>query len=837
MGLGNGKRKTRRAGSAPCRREIGASGARGFSAIPVATAIAAALAAGATSPALGGNRDAAYADQPRQLAQAAETRRFSVPAQPLAAALEQFAAQAGLSFAYKTGEISGLRSPGVSGEMSVAAALRQLLSGTGIAYQFTDSATVSLTRPVAGTGQVTTMDPIRVEDRAETAFGPVEGYVATRSATGTKTDTPLIEVPQTISVVTRDQLDARDANKMNEALRYTPGVQPEPFGVEPRYTDIRIRGLDVTTTALFRDGMALSNPNYVVSYNLEPWGAERLEVPRGPASVLYGQGNPGGFINYISKRPLNDPHRYVEVETGSPSRAQIKTDFGDALDEARTLTYRLTALGRRADTQFDFIEDDRHYIAPALTWRPLSTTTLTLLASHQQDDTRNSQAYPAVGTQTPNPNGEVPYSRFVGEPDVDQYDRTEYSIGYEFEHVLNDALTLRHNLRYHDVDLNDTVVYTTGLAGDQRSITRAAFDSSGNLEGLTIDNQLQLKLGQGAWKHTLLAGVDFQRADILSIQSTGTAPNLDIFAPTYGGTVTFNSPFKNETTLRTQTGVYLQDQVALGKHWRFTLSGRFDHATADTRNNLTGVETQQRDNAFTYRAGVVYLSDLGLAPYASYSESFLPTSGTDANGNPFDPETGQQYEIGLKYQPPGTESFVTVSLFELRRQNYLESDPVTFQNVQTGEVRSRGVEVEATSRFKFGEDRLDLTAGYTYVDAQVTESANAAEIGKTVRWVPDQIATLWADYTFGAGDLKDFGLGLGVRYRGENYGDTANTISVHGHAVLDASLHYDWNDLRFAVHATNLLDEKYLAACYPSATTICTVGERLTVKASVGFRW
>jgi len=276
-----------------------------------------------------------------------------------------------------------------------------------------------------------TLPAVKVKATRDNKSG---NYKAGSSTVGTKTDTPLIETPQSISVITSDQMEAQNVSTMAEALRYTPGVQSETFGFEPRTTFIKIRGFDATETGLYRDGLKLSNPGFAVGYSLEPYGAERVEVPRGPASVLYGQASPGGLVNYVSKRPTFDPFREIKFEAGTYDRFQGELDVGGALDERKTLAYRVTGLVRDSETQVDFIKDNRIYVAPALIWKPGDDTTLTFLSHYQKDDTKPSQRLPAEGTLRTNANGKIPTNRFTGEPNIDQYSREEFAVGYALEH-------------------------------------------------------------------------------------------------------------------------------------------------------------------------------------------------------------------------------------------------------------------------------------------------------------------------------------------------------------------------------------------------------------------
>lgn len=758
---------------------------------------------------------------------------FRIPAQPLAAALRQFSAQSGYQLSHTQDTVAGLQSNAVTGRYPPRQALQRLLAGTGISYRVTAVNRITL-ESLEGEQ---TLPTVRVEGkgRVETAYGPVDGYVAERSASATKTDTPLIETPQSVSVVTRDQLQIQDADSLGEALRYTPGIQAETFGFEPRLTFLRIRGFDATTTGLYRDGLQLRNPNFAGSFNIEPYSAERIEIPRGPASVLYGQGSPGGLVNIISKRPTLEPQREVELEVGSFDRFEGKFDFSGPIDEKGRFSYRLTGLARESDTQVDFVEDDRLFIAPAFTFQFSDATTLTLLSQYKDDDTRSSQALPADGTLRDNPNGRIPADRFTGEPDVDRYERTDYQLGYLFEHLVSDALSLRQNARYYNNDLEDVSVFSSGFQADQRTLDRSFFGNFGELDGFAIDNQAQLAFTTASVDHKLLLGVDYQRIKADSRQSFGAAPSIDIFDPNYGAPIPPAPVFNDTETTQDQIGLYVQDQVNLTDKLIITLGGRYDSADNEADNRLTDTTTRQDDSEFSGRAGVVYLSDAGWAPYASYAESFLPAIGTDANGDAFEPETGEQYEVGVKYQPPASNSFLTLALFDLTRENFIQFDPATFLPVQTGEVRSRGVEIEGVASLANG---LNIIAAYTYLDVEIKESVDPAQVGETPVQTPEHFASIFADYTLRDGKYAGLGFGAGVRYIGSNFGDVPNTLKAPSNTLLDAVVHYDWRKYRFAVNAKNLLDDDEVASCFTrGADDFCTIGQQRTIIGSIRYSW
>jgi iron complex outermembrane receptor protein len=575
-----------------------------------------------------------------------------------------------------------------------------------------------------------------------------------------------------------------------------------------------------------------------VTYNYEPYGAERIVIPKGPASTLYGQAAPGGLVNYVSKRPTFEKRGEVGVEYGSYDHVQGQFDVSGPIGDSDEFAYRLVGLARDADTKIDYVQNDRIYLAPSVTWAPSEDTELTLLARYQKDESKSSQAYPAEGTLDDSDIGDIPRNRFTGEPDVDRYDRTTYSLGYEFEHAFDDSLTFRQKARYTDIRVDDISVYAGDFDGD-RTLTRYNYNNLGELDSLVVDNQFQIDFDTGKrLEHVVLAGIDYQHANLKSFQSSQLAPALDIYDPQYGADVDIDAatPFADQSGTQNQIGFYLQDQITFDERWVATLGGRYDRASRSTDDHLAGTTTTQDDNDFTWRGSLLYAADNGLSPYFAYSEGFLPSLGADANGNAFEPETSTQYEVGLKYMPEGQNYGVTVALFDLTRENYLTFDP-NFVTRQVGEAQSQGVEIEGVASLAEG---LNITASYAYIDAEITQSAAGNE-GNRPQLSPEHQASVWADYTIQKGALADLGFGAGVRYKDSVFGDNANTSEVPDVTLFDAAVHYDWQNYEFAVNARNLFDKEYVGSSFerPGGTGrfFTTYGEARSIIGSVKYRW
>ena len=779
-----------------------------------------------------------------------QAAHFNIGPGALGDVLSQFAQQAGVDLSVDGRLVAGLSSPGLHGAYSVPQGLAQLLAGSGYTFSQTAAGYVLVAQPNQGGAVQLDATSIIGSAGSQIPTGPVAGYIATRSTTATKTDTPLLETPQSISVITRDRLDAQGAQSVSEGLAYTAGVHANVAGNNPTDNTIMVRGFQQINANAYTDGLRNNQIGY---YAPETYGMERIEVLKGPASVLYGQGSPGGTVNFVSKRPTFAPHREVGLSTGSNDRAQVSMDVGDVLDEQQSLSYRLVGLGRDANNSIDGIKDDRVYIAPSLTWAPSDDTSLTLLTSYQRNKNLFTSNMPYSLFDGSNPNGRVPRHRSLNEPGFDAEKSEQTSLGYELSHNLSDSWTFKQNARYTHFTGYEHQLYRNSDVLNTHTLDRYYQLRRYSNDNYAMDNQLLGKFDTGPLNHTLLMGTDYQHSKRANHVQTGNAPSINIYAPNRNvliDTSRYTSLLDTSEKTR-QLGVYLQDQIKFDR-WVATLGGRYDWASIDTDSRTfrpaTGLTTgglQTTDaKDFTGRVGLGYVFDTGLFPYISYTESFTPTAGTDAGGSQFKPETAKQSEIGVKYQPNGGDSYLTLAAFDLRRQNVLTVNTANpLFSVQEGEVTSRGIELEGVLKPQEG---FNMIASYTLNDVEVSkDNPNAAGIstkGKTPARTPKHLASLWADYTLQHGLLAGLGFGAGVRYTGSTYGDAQNTFKVPDYTVFDAMISYDFgkadrrlDGLSARVNVKNLSDKYYVAGCF--ATVGCLLGAERTVTADLNYAW
>ncbi len=659
------------------------------------------------------------------------------------------------------------------------------------------------------------------------------GFFAGSSTSATKTDAPLIEIPQSVSVVTQDQLTSRNVQTVNEAIRYTGSVDVDTYGTETRFDWINIRGFDQSTYGLYRDNSRWQSGN--VSGQIDPYMIQEVDIVKGPSSVLYGQNQPGGLVNLVTKRPPTRPLREVVLNYGSFNRRQVGADFGGPLGaDDGTLRYRLTGLYRKSDTQVKHVPDDRWFVAPGLTWTPSPQTTWTLLADYQKDDTGWSQFLPSQGTFRPNPNGKIPVSTFVGEPGYDTFQRTQWSGGSLFEHRLSEMWTVRNTLRYSSIKYPDAkCVFGAGLADDLRTLNRFAFSNAFDLGLFTSDTNASMRAQTGMVDHSVLFGADYSKSRTTVVSGFALAPSIDIYHPVYGGKVPDLFIYNNTKQPNSLLGLYLQDHMKIGPRWVLTLAARHDSTDITTEDRLAKTSVKQSPSKFTHREGLTYLSEIGLAPYVSYSTSFLPVSGTTFSGKPFDPTEGKQIEGGLKYQPKGSNSFLTADVFQITQTNVGVPDPAhQFSTVQLGEIRSRGYEFEGVGNLI---STLNFNAAYSHLDQKVSRTTDPTALGKRPPLAPDNLFSFGGEYTVTSGVLTGVGFGAGLRYVGARAGDNANTIEVPSYTLFDASARYLWRDMEFQVSGTNLTNKAYVAVC--TSPNYCNYGMARKIIATTRFHF
>lgn len=698
----------------------------------------------------------------------------------------------------------------------------------------------------------------------ESAWGPAATIAARQSATATKTDTPIQKVPQSISVVTAEEMALHQPKSVKEALSYTPGVAVGTRGASNTYDYLIIRGFaaDGQSQNNYLNGLKMQG-NFYNDAVIDPYMLERAEVMRGPVSVLYGKSNPGGLLNMVSKRPTTEPLKEVQFKMGTDSLFQTGFDFSDALDDDGVYSYRLTGLARSANAQQQGAEEQRYAIAPSFSWRPDDKTNFTFLSYFQNEPETGYYGWlPKEGTVSKLPNGSRLPTDFNEGANNNTYSRNEKMVGYSFDHEFNDTFTVRQNLRYAQNKVSQNSVYGYGMCSDPlytkdpanspcasvpqsdwgHTLTRQYVDDNEKLQNFAVDTQVQSKFATGSLDHTLLTGVDYMRMrnDINSWfgWAGSVAPsdiyNLDRSDFDFGAHPGPGAPYR-VLNKQEQTGLYAQDQMQWDKVL-VTLGGRYDWAKQDSLNRVSGVQDSRDDRQFTWRGGVNYLFDNGVTPYFSYSESFEPASQTGASGNIFAPSKGKQYEAGVKYVPGDRPIVLTGAVYQLTKTNNLMADPNgSLFSVEGGEIRSRGVEIEAKAALSAS---VNVVGSYTYTDTEYTTDTNYK--GNTPAQVPKHMASLWGDYTIYDGALSGLTLGTGARLTGSSYGDPANSFKVGSYTVVDALVRYDLARVgmagsNVALHVNNLLDREYVASCFN--TYGCFWGAERQVVATATFRF
>ncbi len=738
-------------------------------------------------------------------------------------------------------------------------------------HLYATTAVMALSLPVSSPGQAPaatppastadgTLNPIVV-----TAEGSPSAYSAPVSTTsGLKTDVPLLENPQAISVVPQELIKDQAARDLNDVIKNVAGVTPGGYYSEWDY--YRIRGFDAAFTT-YQDGLRGDYDGI----GAETFGLERVEVIKGPASTLYGQAPLGGIVNLVSKKPRREFGGEVGFTGGMWDMYEGTLDINIPLltpgpsiapgpvgkgakavqpvaassDGDLGIYFRLNALYRDKGSFVDYYNYERIYIAPSLTFEWGEDTSLTLLTSYLKDHGMFSMPLPARGTVLPNPNGEIPVSRFIGIPGKSgQLDLNTLRLGYEFKHRFSDSVSVRQNLAWYRVEQHwNDILYNSVLSDDLRTLYANPYDyDRGLYQRLLVDTALDFTFETGSIKHSLTLGVDYYHSDQKAAYREidyddfpGSYVAIDLFRPNYRVSIPQPHIAGSFHAKEDNIGAYFQDHMKITDKLTFTVGGRYEYLWLDDSGSYGSTPADATDDAFTPKAGITYEFFPGVAGYVNYSRSFRPQwSSRDESGAPIAPEEGENWEGGVKYDLLDGRLTGMLSVFQLTRENVATSNLATsdpFDATVSGEQRSRGFEFETAAELLPG---LKLTAAYTYLDAEVTED-NDIPVGTPLLGVPDHTVTAWLKYTVQDGPLKGLGVGLGGRYYSSQSGDTYHTFDLPAYGLVDAALYYERDNYRVQVNFNNVFDKRHFVGSYDELYVL--PGEPFNVSASVTWKF
>lgn len=636
--------------------------------------------------------------------------------------------------------------------------------------------------------------------------------------TALKVASPLVETPRPVSIVQREELEERNVQSLDETFRYRSGVLAGHYGADNNTDWFKVRGFDQAT---YLDGLRIYREGYY-QWLPEPYGLERVEVFKGPASILYGEAPSGGLINAVSKRPTAERQGEIQVQAGNRDHRQFAFDTSGPATESGDVRYRLVGLYKERDGDLNDTENERYYFAPSLEWDISDDTQLTVLASVQKDDGVPVNPFKlAYGTVEDTPFGKVDPQTNYGAPDYDKDERTQTGIGYELRHFLNETWKFEQDFRYSHLDLDLRSSYILSGTGDGRTAFRGHLQRDGEIDSATIDNRMV-----GTWytdrtENMLLFGVDYQDLSLDGQEFDNFAYDVvDIFDPQGDIVPVSGDQLARRRIDKVQLGLYLQNQLRIDDRWVLLGGVRYDSADVRNESENLNVTVDETQTATSWSGGIMYLGDNGLNPYLSYTESFQPVATTDFSGAVFEEVKGEQWELGAKYAPPGWDGYVTAAVFDIEESNSFATTPGGYQ-AQEGEKTATGVELEGVG---YLTDALKLTAAYTYTDARDADDNRAALI-------PRHMASAWLNYDFVGTSLQGLTVGAGVRHAGET---VDGSITVPDYTVGDAMVSYDFNRHWTAqVNVNNITDEEYVASC----DFWCYAGESRSVIGSISYRW
>ena len=677
-------------------------------------------------------------------------------------------------------------------------------------------------------GELIVIPEISVTGTRERGDGPVDGYQATRSTSATRTDTPIREVPQSISVVPQAVLEDISAVRIDAALDYAGGVaRGNNFGGQS-FFEYNIRGF--ATGEYYRNGFPL-NRGYQGSPDTA--GIERLEVLRGASSLLYGRGDPGGTLNIVSKQPVPEPFAVFGGLFGSNGLRRGTIDAGGALRADGTVSYRLNSAIESGGSFRDHVDSDRQYIAPAFGWQVSPDTTFTIEGEFLRNNRTFDRGVVAFGSRP----GAVPRERFLGEPGIGDITNTSGLGQFRFDHRISNDWSLRGGVQYFGGSLEGLSVEPSLLLANGRTLRREFRDR--HFSWSDVDAQINLvgNFATGPLRHTLLAGLEYEHytnREKLDRSNPAASPfAIDILNPVYGGARPALTRRSN-TRERTDTiAGYVQDQIAVTDQLKLLAGLRVEHFDQDFTQRATGVSSPQAQTAVTPRLGLIYDLTPEVSAYASYGRSFRPNRGGDINGRAFSPEEGEAYEIGTKLDLFNRRLSATAALFHITRENVLTANPAdTVFNIAAGEVRSRGFDLTLSGNLT---PAWRVIGGYAFVEADVTRDS-VLRRGASLVNIPKHAGSLLNVYEFQEGGLRGLGLGAGVNVVGSRAGSsTGSEFRLPFYATLDLLAYYKVSDrVRLNLNVSNVFDRTYYERSFSNVWV--TPGAPLTVLGGLTIR-
>lgn len=665
-------------------------------------------------------------------------------------------------------------------------------------------------------------------------------YSSTYRNTATKNALPPEKTPQGYSIIDQEDIQNKGHSSLAEALRYTAGVNTQlRGGAVTRFDLYNIRGFNNDKT--YYDGLPLFNNQWNLVPQIDPQGIAQVEVFKGPTSVLYGAMPPGGMVNIISNSPSNEPYTKIHLSTGTGKLFETGVQSKGALSQQ--LNYSIDGLIRNKDGQANTSREERRMISPQITWQPNETTLVNFNLYHQKDPNAGVyNALPAKGLFLKNKNGELKTNAYMGDKNLNTYDRDVTIVGYKINHKISDNWTYLNNFKHFSGTAYQENTYATGLAADESTLGRRAYLTDEESKAWAMDNQLSGQFDIGQTQHDLLIGIDYQtqKSDI-KYEDAAIAP-INLFSGNNAQVdrdsvslknTAYNSDFQRKYD---QLGLYIQDQITLNN---LTIMAGLRHdkykGTEEGKKYGAKTKTSNSHSPTTGRVGLLYSFDSGIAPFISYAQGFEPQTGKNRNGEEFDVSKSQQIELGTKFNSADKTTDLTLSAYNIKKTNVPTKDPNggTYDQVQAGEITAKGLELELSKQFN---DNFSVNLALTKQDVEITKDNSGLE-GKTPIRTPDFLANAWLNYTLFDGVLSGTQLGLGIRHTSETQIDSANSGKVPSATLLDASINHDVASvpgLSVNLSANNIANKRSYS-CYDKNS--CWFGSERNVKATVSYEF
>ncbi|NQY21948.1 MAG: TonB-dependent siderophore receptor [Campylobacteraceae bacterium] len=787
---------------------------------------------------------------------------YTIENSSLENAIKKISKISNMNFMADTRILKGKKAPSIKNISGLKNALKEVLKNTNLEAIIKDKTIIIRKKELSSKSSSNLGEVEIIENNFKNAYGDTKGYLTTNSSTGSKMDMDITEIPQSISVITKDLMEIRNAQTIQQALAYTSAIAMNSGeNGWPGINLSSLRGGNLLYNSTFLDGLKLANTNIAIP-STDMYAVEKVEILKGPSSVLYGASSPGGLLNLQSKRANSTNSKEILISSGTKQNNTLAFDINNSISEDVFL--RLTAKYNTKEKIADGYKKGKSYFFnSALKYYLGDDTTLDFLASYSKEhipggaiakseDTiltfhndiakhkdffAQMMGNPAIAGMIQNATdtlnqANIPSTLVLGQKD-NNLDKEMISFATLLNHKINDSLEINSKLRFSKLDGRDintafdaSQMFSLISSFDYTKVPLIQYKDKFDLKSFAMDTNIQYKWDTQNIQNTSMLGLDIKSQKSTDKRHNEHAFQFDLLNPDYKKDIgSFTEVKTDKETKVKQIGLYAQNQAKINNNFIVSTALRYDTVKQEDKKKIQNTSSSQSDHKVSGRLGLAYIMNSGITPYISYSTSFVPNIGNDKDGNSFIPSVGKQIELGVKYKIESLNGLLTSSIYQIEETNIVSADPSSpGDSIQDKNSLIKAFELDLTIE---PIENLNIIISYTKMSSEAKDTKNPIREGKKLNGVADSNFAIWSDYTFKKTTIGNLNIGAGVKYIGGNrsiqndvfdleHGSPVKVTKIDSYTLADARIGTTYKNMNFAFNVANIFDKQAKINPYPT---------------------